>query len=83
MSALMGHHPHKAAVPRGTEVVLDFVGATSALMLVASVSTGGLLSLAGLAGGHLKVTPGLGGSGIPFETKLVIPFWGREQILPK
>lgn len=65
--------------PGGADVVLDFVGADSTLSLGASVvSTGGWLVLAGLAGGNLTLTPGLGATGIPFESRVVIPFWGTR-----
>jgi propanol-preferring alcohol dehydrogenase len=65
--------------PGGAEVVFDFVGATETLALAgAVVSTGGRLMAVGLAGGTLTVTPGIGATGIPLETQLVIPFWGTR-----
>jgi propanol-preferring alcohol dehydrogenase len=68
--------------PGGADVVLDFVGADSTLSLGASVvSTGGCFALVGLAGGQLRVAPGVGETGIPFETRLVIPFWGTKAEL--
>lgn len=68
--------------PGGADVVLDFVGSDSTLSLGASViSTGGFLALVGLAGGHLRVAPGVGDTGIPFETRVVIPFWGTRAEL--
>jgi propanol-preferring alcohol dehydrogenase len=68
--------------PGGADVVLDFVGADSTLSLGASVvSIGGYFALIGLAGGQLRVVPGVGETGIPFETRLVIPFWGTKAEL--
>ncbi len=68
--------------PGGADVVLDFVGADSTLSLGASViSTGGWFALVGLAGGRLRVAPGVGDMGIPFETRVVIPFWGTRAEL--
>src|SRR5579872_2314782 len=68
--------------PGGADVVLDFVGATSTLLLGASIiSTGGWLVLVGLAGGELKVAPGIIDTGIPFEARLVMPFWGTRAEL--
>lgn len=68
--------------PGGADVVLDLVGATSTLLLGASVvSTGGWLMLVGLAGGDLTITPGVAATGIPFETRAIIPFWGTKAEL--
>lgn len=68
--------------PGGADVVLDFVGAAPTLALAASVvSTGGWLVLVGLGGGHLSIAPGVGSTGIPFETRTVIPFWGTRAEL--
>jgi alcohol dehydrogenase, propanol-preferring len=68
--------------PGGANVVLDFVGADSTLSIGASViSTGGFFALVGLAGGRLRVAPGVGDTGIPFETRVVIPFWGTRAEL--
>lgn len=68
--------------PGGADVVLDFVGADSTLSLGASVvSSGGYFALVGLAGGQLRVAPGVGETGIPFETRVVIPFWGTKAEL--
>lgn len=68
--------------PGGADVVLDFVGTVSTLSLGASVmSTGGWFALVGLAGGRLRVAPGVGDAGIPFETRVVIPFWGTRAEL--
>lgn len=65
--------------PGGVEAVFDFVGVDQTLALAASVvSTGGWLSLVGLGGGTLKVRPGTGATGIPMETRLMIPFWGTR-----
>jgi alcohol dehydrogenase, propanol-preferring len=71
------------AVPGGAEVVLDFVGADPTIALAASVvATGGRLTLVGLAGGTLHVSPAASGkTGIPFEVRLVIPFWGTRAEL--
>lgn len=35
----------------------------------------------GLAGGELKMSPSVYHSGIPFETKVVIAFWGTRAEL--
>lgn len=68
--------------PGGADVVLDFVGADSTLSLGASVvSIGGWFALVGLAGGQLRVTPAVGETGIPFESRVVIPFWGTKAEL--
>ncbi len=68
--------------PGGADVVLDFVGVAPTLALAASVvSTGGWLVLVGLGGGHLSIAPGVGSTGIPFETRTVIPFWGTRAEL--
>jgi len=68
--------------PGGVDVVIDFVGADSTLSTGASViSIGGRFVLVGLAGGKLRVAPGVGETGIPFETRLVIPFWGTKAEL--
>lgn len=69
--------------PGGAEVVLDFVGAGPTVQLGAEViATGGRLTLVGLAGGQLGVSPNASGPmGIPFETRLVIPFWGTRAEL--
>ena len=45
------------------------------------VSTGGWLVLVGLAGGNLSITPGADSSGVPFETRTIIPFWGTRAEL--
>lgn len=68
--------------PGGADVVLDFVCATPTLALAASVvSTGGWLVLVGLGGGKLSITPGIGSTGVPFEARTVIPFWGTRAEL--
>lgn len=68
--------------PGGADVVLDFVGSTPTLALAASVvSTGGRLMLVGLAGGELKIKPGIGPTGVPMETQVLIPFWGTRREL--
>lgn len=71
--------------PGGADVVLDFVGATATMELGASVvAVGGQLTLVGLAAGSLTISPTAKGqalSGIPLETRLVIPFWGTRPEL--
>lgn len=68
--------------PGGAEAVFDFVGADQTLALAASiVSTGGRLLLPGLAGGTLAIHPGVGSTGIPFETQVTMPFWGTRAEL--
>lgn len=69
--------------PGGAEIVFDFVSVDSTLDLAASVvGTGGRLTLVGLGGGSLKITPNaVGGMGLPFEARLVIPFWGTRAEL--
>lgn len=69
--------------PGGADVVLDFVGADPTIAIGASVlATGGRLTLVGLAGGTLKVSPNATGTmGIPFEARVVIPFWGTRAEL--
>ncbi len=65
--------------PGGADAVFDFVGANETLALAASVvSTGGRLLLPGLAGGTLAIHPGVGATGIPFETRVTMPFWGTR-----
>ena len=69
--------------PGGAEVVLDFVGANPTVILGASViATGGRLTLVGLAGGTLKISPNaVGTMGVPFDARVVIPFWGTRAEL--
>ena len=69
--------------PGGADVVLDFVGANPTLTLGALVvATGGRLTLVGLAGGSVKISPNaVGQTGIPFEARIVIPFWGTRAEL--
>jgi len=69
--------------PGGADVVFDFVGANPTLRLGASVvATGGRLTLVGLAGGTLQLSPKAAGQmGVPFETRIVIPFWGTRAEL--
>lgn len=67
--------------PGGADVVLDFVGAPSLKIAASVVSMGGWLVLVGLAGGELKLSPGVGATGVPFETRVVIPFWGTRAEL--
>lgn len=71
--------------PGGADVVFDFVGTTPTIALGAAVvAVGGQLTLVGLAAGSLAVSPtarGQARSGIPLETRLVIPFWGTRPEL--
>jgi propanol-preferring alcohol dehydrogenase len=68
--------------PGGVDVVLDFVGADPTLVLGRSVvSTGGQLVLVGLAGGTLPMIAGVSPDGVPFETRVVMPFWGTRAEL--
>ena len=58
--------------PGGADVVLDFVGTDSTLSLGASViSTGGWLTIVGLAGGRLRVAPGVADMGIPLREGII------------
>jgi len=64
--------------PGGADVVLDFVGAQATLDLArAVVTTGGDIAIVGLAGGSLAV----GFGAVPFETRVVVPFWGTRAEL--
>ncbi len=64
--------------PGGADVVLDFVGSQSTLELSRSVvTTGGDVVVVGLAGGNLPVGFGL----VPFETRVVVSFWGTRAEL--
>ncbi|MGE3956011.1 MAG: NAD(P)-dependent alcohol dehydrogenase [Vicinamibacterales bacterium] len=64
--------------PGGAAVVLDFVGSTPTLDLARSVvSAGGDIAIVGLAGGTLPVAFG----SVPFETRVVLPFWGTRAEL--
>jgi propanol-preferring alcohol dehydrogenase len=61
--------------PGGADVVLDFVGAATTLAIAAAVvATGGDIAIVGLAGGSLSCGFGT----IPFETRVVVPFWGTR-----
>lgn len=67
--------------PGGADVVLDFVAVDATLKLGANVvSTGGRLTVVGLGGGILPLTASIAPT-IPFETRLVIPFWGTRAEL--
>jgi alcohol dehydrogenase, propanol-preferring len=67
--------------PGGADMVLDNVSVDPTLQLgVAVVATGGWLMLVGLGGGTLPLTVGLATT-IPFEARLVIPFWGTRAEL--
>lgn len=64
--------------PGGADVVLDFVGAPPTVDLArAVVSTGGDVAVVGLAGGALPVGYGT----LPFETRVIVPFWGTKAEL--
>lgn len=64
--------------PGGADVVLDFVGSAQTLEIARSVvMTGGDLAIVGLAGGTLPVAFGA----LPFETRVVLPFWGTRAEL--
>jgi propanol-preferring alcohol dehydrogenase len=64
--------------PGGADVVLDCVGAPPTVELARSiVSTGGDIAIVGLAGGTLPVGYGT----VPFETRVVVPFWGTKSEL--
>jgi propanol-preferring alcohol dehydrogenase len=64
--------------PGGADVVLDCVGAPATVELARSiVSTGGDIAIVGLAGGTLPVGYGT----VPFETRVVVPFWGTKSEL--
>jgi alcohol dehydrogenase, propanol-preferring len=59
------------------DVVFDFVGLTATLDIARRVvATGGHLSLVGLGGGTLPVSPG--GWTLPFEVHITLPFWGTR-----
>lgn len=64
--------------PGGADVVLDFVGAPATLDIARSVATtGGDIAIVGLAGGSLPAGFGT----LPFETRVVVPFWGTRAEL--
>ncbi len=64
--------------PGGADVVLDFVGAPATLEIArAVVTTGGDIAIVGLAGGSLAVGFGT----VPFEARVVVPFWGTRAEL--
>jgi alcohol dehydrogenase, propanol-preferring len=64
--------------PDGADVVLDFVGAPTTMEIArAVVATGGDIAIVGLAGGSLPVGFGT----VPFETRVVVPFWGTRAEL--
>jgi propanol-preferring alcohol dehydrogenase len=64
--------------PGGADVVLDFVGASATMEIARRVvTTGGDVAIVGLAGGSLAVGFGT----VPFETRVVVPFWGTRAEL--
>ncbi|MET8834067.1 NAD(P)-dependent alcohol dehydrogenase [Micromonospora sp. NPDC004540] len=69
--------------PDGADVVLDFVGADPTVTTARQVvATGGLVLLAGLAGGTLPVRPVADEPPtLPLETAVEVPFWGTRAEL--
>ena len=68
---------HVGHAPGGADVVLDFVGLSPTLDIARRVvATGGQLSLVGLGGGTLPLSPG--GMNLPFEVRVTTPFWGTR-----
>jgi propanol-preferring alcohol dehydrogenase len=64
--------------PGGADVVLDFVGAPATIEIArAVVTTGGDVAIVGLAGGSMAVGFGT----VPFEARVVVPFWGTRAEL--
>lgn len=64
--------------PAGADVVLDFVGSPSTVEIARRiVTTGGAVAIVGLAGGALPV----GFGSLPFETRVIAPFWGTKAEL--
>lgn len=77
-SAVAEIHGHAGNASGGAEVVFDFVGLSTTLGIARRVvATGGRLSLVGLGGGTLPVTPGTRPS-LPFEVSLTNPFYGTR-----
>lgn len=68
--------------PGGADVVLDFVGASPTLATGAAViAAGGWMVMVGLAGGTLQLSPNVGKMGVPFGTRVIIPYWGTRPEL--
>jgi alcohol dehydrogenase, propanol-preferring len=68
---------HVGHAPGGADVVFDFVGLSATLDIARRVvATGGHLSLVGLGGGTLSVSPG--SMTLPFEVRVTTPFWGTR-----
>lgn len=66
----------------GVDVVLDFVGAQATLDLAAAcVTTGGLISISGLAAGRLPVLAGPPPYGLPWGVSVVRPYAGSRADL--
>jgi propanol-preferring alcohol dehydrogenase len=62
----------------GADAIFDFVGTEPTMHLAITMArSGGHVAIVGLAGGRLPV----GYGATPFETKLVIPFWGTQAEL--
>ena len=66
----------------GVDVVLDFVGAESTIELAAAtVTTGGCVSVSGLAAGRLSVLAGPPPYGLPWGVSVVRPYAGSRADL--
>ena len=66
----------------GVDVVLDFVGAEPTLEIAAAtVSTGGSISVSGLAAGRLSVLAGPPPYGLPWGVSVVRPYAGSRSDL--
>jgi propanol-preferring alcohol dehydrogenase len=66
----------------GVDVVLDFVGAQPTLDLAAdAVTTGGLISISGLAAGRLPLLAGPPPYGLPWGVSVVRPYAGSRTDL--
>ena len=62
----------------GADAVFDFVGTDATMgIAIGMARAGGHVAIVGLAGGRLPV--GFGAT--PFETKIVIPYWGTQAEL--
>jgi alcohol dehydrogenase, propanol-preferring len=62
----------------GADAVFDFVGADATMEIAIGMArAGGHVAIVGLAGGRLPVRFGA----TPFETNVVIPYWGTQAEL--